>query len=615
MNKSEPILPLRFYDDLFDQQRFSKFCADCVDCQLNLVYPSNDKPHFQFTRKSKLTVPTMFYLRNTCRDKEFLNYKVIPEAASNFSTVEATDFFGEFPKGGIYHIPDAGHGDDISAFAIDINCGNLVPAQPRQDCAYVLSSAFITVPVSDNQLYKFKLVVDKLFKSTGSAFVIKIYTGGVGGSLIAAITAPGVYIYDIFTYGDSDITVAFEAMECDDDFSISFIQATTMLFDTNLTGDIILDHTKLRVVPMSDGTDIVVYCGDFSNNTISIPNGDYYYVVYDGPNYYVSEVFSIISLREIENHYKLTWWNTCDISKYRSVLYDTKNIDCEYRNVLYLDAGLFNPEYDTTEEGDENGAGDINVNFQKWRKNLNFEIGKSPEFLTDALTAIFLHDNIFVKKPLNHYQDVLNNEYKVIKITNNVSTILGDCFQKVNLKFLLEDKFIDTGCCTESIVFDCTPCKYVAADNCESGAAYYLLLPPAVGVHGLHQCSNDAIVPVKPTDIICYNDKLLTLEQDEFGNYELGHYLPEIANVSLVFFLFFADIYLVPFSFGQVEYNKNGAGWLPADTIQSNDSTGYVSYAIPFWIFVGPPTTDLKIRVKNVSLKCDFGYSEVYDVI
>ena len=116
----------------------------------------------------------------------------------------------------------------------------------------------ISFAVSDNQSYQFKLIVDKMFISPGSAFVIKIYTGGILGTLIAAITTPGVYIYNIFTGGDVDITVSIEDMEADDDFSISYIQATIMLFDTNITDDVILDPTKLKVFPMTDGKDIIV---------------------------------------------------------------------------------------------------------------------------------------------------------------------------------------------------------------------------------------------------------------------------------------------------------------------------------------------------------------------
>lgn len=616
MIKSEPILPIRFYDDLFDQQRFDKFCNECIDCQLKLVYPASEKPQFQFKRKSTLALPDLFYMRNTCTDKAYLNYKIVPESASHFGTTEATTFFGSFPKGGIYHNPDDPH-EDIGGLALDISCGNLIPATPRPNCPYALVSSFISIPVSDNQLYKFKLIIDDLYIFPGSGFVIKIYTGGVGGNLIAAITEPGVYIFDINTGGDTDITLSFEGMTCNDNFSISYIQATMMLFNTTVTGDIILDPTKLKIFPMNNGTDIIVYCGDFAT-LLNVPIADYYYVVGWGDKYVVSEVFSIITLKEIQNHYKLTWWNVCDINKTDSVLYATNNntisLNCEYKNTLYLDAGLFKPEYDTVEEGDENGAGDLTVNFQKWRKNLNFEVPKSPEFLTDALTAIFLHDNVYIKKPLNYYQEVLNNEYQVLKIINNVSQVLDDCFQKVNLKFLLENKYIDTACCTQAAVFDCTPCKYIAGDDCGEGLGYVLVIS-GVGVHGLFDCATgQLVIPApRPTDLICYHGKYYTIELIS-GIWTVTNIFPQISNVTLVFFLFFADIYVIPNSFAQIEYNKNGTGWVLADTVQG-DSNGYINYVIPFYIFLGPATTDLKLRVHNISLDCDFGYSDIYDVI
>lgn len=611
MNRSEPILPIRFYDDLFDQQRFSTECSEF--CQLKLLYPSNELPHFQIRRPSKYELPNKFFLRNVCVDESYNYYKVIPEGSANFGGGPSDNFYGAFPKNGSF---SDGGGEEQLPF-LKIDCANLTSIPFNCSVGTMLYSE-IQINIDDAANYSFKLIVDQLFKSVGSAFVINVSIGGPGAptSLIGSITGPGAYVFDFYTgSGETRLILSFENMECDDNFSISYMQIMMNLFYDIATGDVLLDETKLRVIPMSDGTDTIVFCGSFSNNTVSVPKGQYYYIVVSGLDVYFSETFTIEDIKNLEHNYKLTWWNTCDLGRTNSVLYQNNGTNvfqpCAFRNILYLDSNLFRPEYDTTEEGDENGEGDISVQFQKWRKNLNFEVPKSPEFLTDALSAIFLHDNIYVKKPLNKKQDILSNEYKVLKVVNNISQVLDDCFQTVNLRFMLENKYIDTGCCTVGNIFDCTPCRYIAGDNCEEYG--YILVIEGVGVHGLFDCSTGQLVspPPRPTDLICYNGKLYTIELIS-NVWTVTNIYPQITNVTLVFIMFVVDADVVPFSFAQIEYNKDGGGWVYLDTIQG-DANGHLTYWLPFFVPFG--ATDLKLRIHNVTLNCDYGYSDEYDVI
>jgi len=97
MIKSELILPIRFYDDLFNQYRFGNMSEPI--CEPLLVYPSRQLPHFQIKRTSSLLPPTQFKLRNICVDKDNNYYKVIPEGASNFHSPDAVTYFDGWPEG------------------------------------------------------------------------------------------------------------------------------------------------------------------------------------------------------------------------------------------------------------------------------------------------------------------------------------------------------------------------------------------------------------------------------------------------------------------------------------------------------------------------------------
>lgn len=602
MNKSELILPIRFYDDLYDQERFSKQCHEF--CQLELVYPSNGLPNFQMKRTSKFQAPTKFYLRNVCTDLNNNYWKQISEGASNMSQSDNTTLFGPWPRKGIYYEADA-PGEPILFDFLTIDCEKIVPL-PLPSVFVVLTSSTLNIPVTAGEYYSFKLIVDKMIISAGSAFTIYVYDGATA---IAAINQAGIYNYD-FLCASSNISIIIAGYQYGDDFAISYFQATLNSYYNTYPNDVQLEEGSLKVFPITDGNDVIVYCGDAYASTYNIPNGEYYYVVVSGLDYYISEPFKIISLKEIEKYFKLTWWNECDINQLDSVMYNISVLNCAYRNVLYLDADLFKSEYETLEEGEENGSGDLSVQYQKWRKNLNFEVGKSPEFLTDALTGIFLHDNILIKKPLNHKQEIQSTEYEVLKVVNNVSQVLDDCFQNVKLKFLLEDKFIDTGCCTFTSVFDCTPCKYVAGDNCES-FGYNLVIPPAIGPYGLYSCATGQLVNVRPTELICYNDKYYTLEL--IANvWTVTGVFPAVTAVNLVWFWYIVEGYVIPNSFAQIEYNYNGTGWVLLDTVLS-DANGYIVYWLPAFITGG--ATDFDVRIKNVTLNCDFGYSETWDII
>lgn len=599
MNKSVPILPLRFYDDLYDQSRFSTHCKN--QCQLDLVYPANELPFFQFIRKSKFQTPTNFYLRKTCTDIDYNFYKSINENSNNFGNVNQ---YGAFPKTqtGIDSTPPGSMGIyDV----IKIDCGKAMSVPLPANVTLQTPNASIVFPIDGDPVnIKFKIIVDTLVIAPGSSFSLRLYNDN---TLFAIISQPGTFIYTVYNGNSTgEITMEVDNYGPGDSFSISYASATTDFFGGLFTGDIQLSVSDLKTFPMADGRDIIVFCKNYQS--FNVPEGEYYYVVDSGGDYYFSEVFTIKNARDIEKYYKLTWYNDCDINNH--VIYSRNTLDgCFYQNRLYLEAGLFNPEYNTVEQGEEDGVGTFTATFQKWQKNLNFEIPKCPEFLTDALSAVFMHKYVFVRKPLNYKQEELRNEYQVLRTVPDIQSVLDDCFQRVNLKFLLSDMFTDSACCNDADIFDCTPCKYVST-SCAGGGAYELVLQELgapVGPYGLYNCATGGLMSdVRESDIICHNGKYYQIKWVS-PQWVLNSVMPSIAQVLLVFIFYTVTGKVIPYSFGTLQYQYNGGAWTNLDTIQG-DANGQVDYVFPLFLITG--ASSFKIRIHCKTLNCDFGYSD-----
>jgi hypothetical protein len=607
MTRSQPILPLRIYDNLFDQQRFNSHCHNTE--QFDLVHPANELPTFQFSRTSSLELPDHFYLRNTCSDptSNFGYYKQIPESAAIFGDYAANEFYGSFPTGagaifdnGI----DPPSGVILDEF-LNIGCDKLYP---EIDEFYTVTStgAELVVPLTSSvQNYVLKLIVDKIVVSVGSSFAIKVYAGTQAGTLLGTITTPGIYTFS-FNTAATQITLAFGDFTYGDDFEISYVQVTTNTFMAPGASDVVLDETKLKVIPMADGTDIIAYCEP--NQNYAPAPGYYYYVIVIDTQVYFSEVFKIESLLQIEKYYRLRWRNSCDINSL--VLYGTGPLECVFYNTLYLDAALFNPEHDTKQENEQDGDDNLVTVFSTWHKNLNLEIGKAPEFIADALSAVFIHDDVKIKKPINQYQDLNSNEFSIRNVVPNVEPVLADCYLKVTLKLLLNDGYTKTGCCNEADYYDCTPCQYTAGDDCSGDYRLIMSGPPEEG-DGLINCATNQLVKVKETDIICYDGKYWSLTLLG-GIWQPSKVMPGITDVDVLFGAIVITGYVLPYSFAVVEYNKDGAGWVEVGSALSLSSGAY-QVAAPTSLASG--ATDLKFRVKSKTLTCDFGYSDEFDYI
>lgn len=85
---------------------------------------------------------------------------------------------------------------------------------------------------------------------------------------------------------------------------------------------------------------------------------------------------------------KIEYWNSYDIL---GVQYENTG----FRNRFWLDVDVKKPEYVIEREADENSSGDLVNTFLKWTKQYQFDIF-CLEPLADALTTIFMHDQVWV---------------------------------------------------------------------------------------------------------------------------------------------------------------------------------------------------------------------------
>jgi len=634
MTISDKILPIRFYDDLFDQNRFNKTCHET--CQFDLVYPASKLPHFQLTRDAIFASPSSMFLRNVCNDVDNNYYKEIPEGADNFCNKELVQDFYSFEIAGVpdttlpFEVPLISliAGQTFAVDLFDVDCCSFKMLSENipnyADISYIpLSLPVIQFPIlSATDKYHFKIIVDKLCGTS----TIGVWNGSV---LLGIISEAGSYEYT-FTSQATNIQIIPDTISYGDCMQISYMQATRLRFDTLLTDDVDLDPADIAVINLKTGRDILVYCSPTSY-TSNIKSGYYYYVIKSGGDFYFSEVFKIVSLREIEQLYKLKWNHNCDFNN--SVLYSSDTIPCTFENILYLDAGLIKPEYDTTEESEVNGQGDANVRFKRWQANISFEIGKSPKFLTDALSAVFLHKNISILEPLNYHQDVQNNLFSVLKVTSDISDILLECYQNVKLKLLLEDKITDTACCSLAEVIDCTPCDFDAADSQETCETYYMdIIDGNLNwwVEGcttvprysytLKDCQGN-VINTKETDLICFNGQYINLcwyqGPNCSGTVQVQFYYPcivapVISTATVGLDAIYITGTLIPNTWGKAYFQPNCTGpWILADTFSVGDDGTFTFLYTMDLLAPYLPLTSLCMKVSNETPNCEFGETNV----
>lgn len=613
MIKSERILPIRIYDNLFDQNRFNINCPD-DKCGTELVFPTNELPMFQFTRQASLEAPTLLYLKSTCDDYFIVGgqifrkfQKQVPEQASVFMEPTSSNFYQNYPPQVTLISSDPFAVSPIQADFTTVSCNNLVPkivgGSYHYDTTFALNPAFILNVNSNTSKFIFKIIVEK-FKST-AGFRINIYTGV---DLIKEINSTGNYEFE-FTSTSFDVSVEFQGFIGGDDFAISYIQVQNIDYTFIGQDSVQINAGNLKVLP-TGSTDIITYCGDTSD--YNAPAGIYYYVITCGTETYFSEVFTLKKIKDMQAYYQLKWYNDCDINN--SIIYSHATLGCSFYNNIYLDAGLFDPEYETTEVDVNNGAGDKIPTNKRWQKTITMDVLQSPGFLTDALSGVFIHENIYLKEPLNINQDLSNNFFKILGATPQVTDILDNCYQYVKLKLLLEDRFTGAGCCNVTEIIPCPPLyNYLAGSGCGGIYDYSVnvTIPPQTG-DGLFDCNSLTLVPVLPTDIIFCEPTGVYYSFVLSGGIYISRTYPSIIYVNDDGIKYRAQGKVLPYYFAKLYYSYNGGAYIYYGSFQSTEDGQYSAY---FPVNLSSGASDFKIKITMASYGCEMATTDPYDII
>lgn len=607
MIKSEKILPIRFYSDLYEQTRFNSLTD--LECATVLNYPANRVPHFQIKRNKSLSMPSLFMLRNICTDRENNYYKVIPDLVSRFKESESQSFFTIGNASGILDDgvnPPSGCLDCIPVFKFD-SCLGLTVAEQNNNSFSGGTFAFFQFPCL-NINYNLKIVVDTFVLGVGSSFKIEIYDDHTVGSVLYEITSAGIYNIPV-TITNGKISVVFTDFQADDIFNITYIQANAVNpFDTGgSSSDVILDHTLIKVRPQTNGNDVFIYCEEETGYNGIITPGEYYYILKAGTEVFISEVFKIQRPHDLESLYCIEWSNSCDLN---NIYYDAVKLSCNYKNRIYLDAALFNPKYNTTEVVKENGEGQEIPQFRRWQKNSTLDI-VVPEFIADALSAIFLHDTVTLQAPLNKEQLKLSEALNVQHVSCEVNGILQDNLQRVSMNIVLEDVFNQANCCNDAQDFTCNPESYIAVSSCGPGDEYALILNNDAN-SGLFACGSTQQIEVDKDTIIYKSTtgKYINIEKVA-GIWVATRVMPLIESTTNDASYYYINCTVLKHTWVELFYNKNGAGYISLGVFEV-DGTGDIQLKAPKSLSIG--ATDLKFKIENSNLNCDFG-NDVKDEI
>lgn len=587
---SSILTPFRWYDKYYQQNRWDIECKSVCDFQL-----ITDQQHllpFQIIRPSSLNTIDNWILRPCCNDSD---QPLLSIAESTFQT-SWTKF-------------------EPSYWTIS-------------DCLEGISATIPSGSYSRSIFYN-KLIPGKSYTVTFD--INTLSTSGImslnllmGATVIANYTTAGS---KTFTYNNLSTAFGFEIFNqsVGDVISINNVQIVQN-FSFN-SDDIYLD-VNLLYLKNFGSFDIISYCGvDLGTMYQSlasiqkIPPGCYYSVIIDseGGTYY-SEVITVKNFDTTKSPYFiLEWYNTCDFT---DVVFSSSN-GCTYKNKLYLeDAVLTKPIYPFKEEGSEDGNQIFNPTFQKWQKVVSLFGYKLPEFIVDALTGIRLHDTIQYYYPIRQKQLTLDSAVTVRSVEYDVQYVVNDCFANVELKMLLEDKFVDETCCN-NLSSACKECSIVVEANVyDIDQGYALIYNDASSSYQIEQYLGGEWVVVGAyvggnwqSDSFSIGDIICDFYKDDinlYGGWEIQadgiYFLPTIAPVYMsgTTWNVYADIFTN--SFGQIEYSTDAVTWVSISTPKTQAQL-IAGVSINFGI---PCGTDFFIRVHQYTLDCDYGYSTYY---
>jgi hypothetical protein len=577
---SSLVTPVRWYND-FNQQ--DRFVTDCNTCEFELITDKTRLSPFQIRRNASIATFNRWFMRKACQNpyNDLLN--------TNDSLF----------------ILDSTYWSLTQTTIIDGKCKMLRASAGV--CELTKLGIF-----TSGKSYKIKIVITEI---SGGSFNFVSNNIFLNNSLTTLI--PGVYEIDFLANGTdigffcslSGIISSYAIIE-----SINIYEYTAYNVSN---GDFDLPIGQLDLFNIGS-QDVIMHCG--ANLPKQLPCGKYYMIIEqsNGEIFY-SEVISIKDFVPQESPYVLLEWrNECDIS---DVIYKTVGDGCIYWNRLYVDGPISKAEYSIKEEGEEDGNQTLNITFQKWEKSQTLLVPKAPEFLTDSLTVIRLHDTIKITNALRKNQIVVSPSIEVTKTEHDIQYIFSDCMANINLKLFLTDKIIDSTCCNNTLRTPCYGCTYTVSDYDVISGNYYFGTPPEAGMgfgfYILNPSTGTLTLHDVPGEIICVESDgkeyystgdaiwipiptIITITTGASGYYVQGYAYPGLGNF-ITLSVWVND--------GMISYLLPDFGPYPSTSVIYPNSI-----FVPFTAFAGgiqPSATTVFFKLNALAIGCIHPSSDV----
>ena len=308
---------------------------------------------------------------------------------------------------------------------------------------------------------------------------------------------------------------------------------------------------------------------------------------------------------------KIEWWNDHDLG---DVVYQSG-----FRNILYLDVQVDEPEYQTTIESDLNGDNQEITKFRKWEKVYHFKTW-AQEDLVDAFTFMQIHDNIEITMQTGQLIEVEKHRLRAEVKWESIG-----CLAEVDVTFT--EDYVVAGNCDENKSTDCI-CEvsggnfaYIALPNMfpiEPDGTYALGYS-VIDIAGkkltaaLYVCNSGvwALAPV-PEQYTCWNNTDAGSEATWMWDGQYWQLYPGYL-ISLVWTgagELTITGYALPGTFVEVYYRTPavvGVWSITGDAYSGDEfSSGIVKTGLP------SQSHDVKVNVKNHS--CDYGYTELMTI-
>ena len=581
MKVTSILTPFRWYNDFYEQERYTR---DCDTCKFELITDKTRLLPFQIMRDKSPYAIDKFWLRKACEN---------------------------------YYNPVLNTNDSL--FILD--SGNWTKTRFTITNGYAKGTGGVTGEIKQTSLlnvssvYSVKVVVTEVYVVSGGAFTAEVYNGA---TLLGQIFAPGTYVYN-FTAGSTEFKINFASSSSSNHIIIQESTINEVIGYDGTIGDIEIPVDEIITCNAGD-IDYLTHCGGLLDNQLAC--GEYYGIIKTYDSVYFSEVIKVKDFIPSQSPYTLLeWWNTCDMS---DVIYTTHT--CAYKNRLYVDGPLSKPEYPFKEEGEEDGNGSLNIVFQKWEKQRTLTIPKAPEYICDAITALRLHDTLYYTQPLRKNQYNVGSAEEYLKAEYNLQPVFNECATNIELKLFLSDKVVDSTCCNTIAACECAECTITISsiNGYDDNYDYALFVgsDPAENPPGLYKLNRDTDVWEEQdgvTGILICDDS-----QEGLGYWEyqptnpnaIDDYVfcPTIISLTHVSgSTFTATGNIVSMSYGEIEYSSDGGTiWQTATPrfTPAQFAAGYQVHLSPT-----PCCGNFLARVRSFDISgCDYKTSETISV-